>query len=264
MFDFCEVFKKIKGVVFDLDGTLYLGNRLIDGVTDTLSAIRASGRKVSFLTNNSSVSCDQYIEKLTKMGLYKEGDIFLSSTMATVEFLKTERKGKSVYLLAPESVTTDFYESGILLTGDIADIALLCYDKTIDYQKICAFNRLLNGGAEYIATHLDIVCPSDKGDLPDAGSFERMFFASSGRSPDIVIGKPNVFMGECLKKAINAREDEILFVGDRLYTDIRFANNCGFYSLLVFSGETSEADYLSSKDKANFTAPDVNVLRKFP
>ena len=263
MVDFNKTLNKIKAVAFDLDGTLYLGNRLIDGVIDTLAAIRASGKRVCFLTNNSSSSRTQYTERLSEMGLYEEDDIFLSSTMAAVDFLKTERKDKSVFALATDSVKEEIKGSGVELTDKNADIALLCFDKTLNYEKILAFDNLLRGGAEYIATHLDLVCPSENGFIPDAGSFERMFFSSSGRSPDIVIGKPEIYMGKYLLKILGARKEEVLFVGDRLYTDIRFANNCGFYSLLVFSGETKESDYESSKDEATFTAADVNVLRKY-
>ncbi len=261
-FDFKNALKGVKLCIFDLDGTLYIGDNLIDGAKDTLNLLRQNKKKILFLTNNSSASTSEYETKLKKKDIFEEGDEVFSSLKATCSFLKTKRRDKSVFALATPSAREELESYGVKLSQK-AEIALLAFDKTISYDKMVNFNCLLNDGAEYIATHLDLVCPSPCGPIPDAGSFAEAFYLSSKRKPDIVIGKPSIFMGEAIMREFNLSRQEILMVGDRLYTDIRFGNNCGFLSALVLSGETNFEMAKNSSDKANVILDSVKDINQF-
>lgn len=259
-----EILNKARVILLDLDGTVYLGEKLIGDVKNTLARFRAFGKKLVYLTNNSSRSDAEYVKKLTDRGIFEAGDEVYSSSRATIEYLIKEHSGKSVYLVAAQAVKNDFLSAGIRLTDENhAEIAVLAYDVTLDFAKMRAFDTALKRGAFYVATHPDAVCPTDGYSMPDVGSFIQCFKASSGRTPDVVIGKPYTGMGDAILSRFSVSRDEVVMVGDRLYTDMAFAVNCGFYSLLVLSGETTAEDYIASGKNLSLVFSDVNECVKY-
>lgn len=259
-----EALKKVKYFLLDMDGTVYLGDKLIGNMDDTLDAIRRSGRKIVFLTNNSSKSKTVYEEKLKRMNLYREGDEVYTSGMATAEFLTDEREGKSVCLLGTEALKAEFEARGVRLTEKNPDVCVLAYDTELTYAKLCAFTDGLFGGAEYLASHPDAVCPADGYSLPDAGAFASMIETATGRKPDKIIGKPYDGMGKALTARYGAKPQEFVMVGDRLHTDIAFGVNCGFHTLLVLSGESTLADVEKLEDKKpEFIIDDLNAVVEY-
>ena len=260
--DFKQTFKKIKVVLLDLDGTVYLGDNPIDGAKQALEFFRAAGKKLVFLTNNSSKTDEEYVKKLGGMNLYRAEDDVYTSGDATAEYLNKNFPGKRVYLLAPEKVKQSFINHGVTLCETGAEVAVLAYDTTLNFEKITRFDAFLKSGARYIATHPDAVCPAPEYSVPDVGSFIEMFRMSSGRTPDEIIGKPNTVMGDMVKLKYSAKSDEIMMVGDRMYTDIRFALNNGFYSMAVLSGETTKEQYLSGDIKASFVFDSLGACIK--
>lgn len=261
MRDLKEVLKEVKYVLLDMDGTVYLGGKLIGEMDKTLDKIRESGRKIIFLTNNSSKSVKSYYDKLGKMRLFKDGDEVRTSGTAAIGFLKTERKGKSVRLMGTESLKKEFEENGISLIEDgAAEVCVLAYDTESTYKKLCKFTDNLRGNCEYIATHPDINCPSENYPLPDVGAFIELIKASTGRYPDKIIGKPYTMFGEEFVKEYRAKENEFLMVGDRLYTDIAFGVNCGFHTLFVLSGEGTEEMLKDTEKKPEFVLGSLNDI----
>lgn len=142
-----------------MDGTVYLGDKLIGETDKTLDIVRNAGKKIIYLTNNSSKSVGEYVRKLERLNLFRKEDEVYTSGMAAAEFLSRERKGKTVNLLGVETLKDDFEKKGIVLTDENPDICVLAYDTELTYKKLCAFTNGLFGGAEYIATHPDAVCP---------------------------------------------------------------------------------------------------------
>ena len=256
--------KNVKAVLFDLDGTVYIDGALIGSAERTLSILREKGITVGFLTNNSSCTDRDYEIKLKNLGVMKEGDFFCSSLTAAAEYLKTEFAGKKFFPVATERVTEYLAEAGTPLadadSADEADGVLLAFDKELTYRKIETANRLIVKGAAYIATHPDKVCPAKDCSVPDVGSFIEMLKSSSGRMPDVIIGKPYPYMARIAAEKLNVAADEMLMVGDRLYTDIAFGVNSGLRTALVLSGETTEEDYRKSNIKADLVLKDVNAL----
>lgn len=244
MNDIKEMLNKIKIVLLDLDGTIYLGDKLIGDVVNTLSLLRSAGKKLVYLTNNSSRSDEEYRKKLNARGILDENDDVYTSARATIEFLNAEHKGSSVYLVGTGAVKKEFVDAGVKLTDENhAEIAVLSYDVTLDFAKIRAFDIALKRGALYVATHPDAVCPAEDYSMPDVGSFIEMFKKSSGREPDVIIGKPYNGMGKAVVSRYKVNPEEVVMVGDRLYTDMAFAVNSGFKSMLVLSGETTKEMY---------------------
>ena len=259
-----EVLKKVKYILLDMDGTVYLGGRLIGEMDKTLDALRAAGKKLIYLTNNSSKSVENYYDKLKKMNLLKADDEVKTSGTAAIGFLKTERKGKTVRLLGTEGLKKEFVDSGInVIENGVADISVLAYDTELSYVKLCKFTDNLMENSEYIATHPDINCPSENKPLPDVGSFIELIKTSTGRVPDVIIGKPYKTFGDWLMREYNAAPEEFMMVGDRLYTDIAFGVNCGFHSLFVLSGEGTEDMVDKSDKKPEFILDSLNDIVEY-
>lgn len=254
---------KIKCFVLDLDGTVYIEGTPIGDMKNTLAKIRESGRSIVYLTNNSSKTAADYIARLSAAQIFQDGDRVYTSGDAATAYLNTHHAGKRVYALATKSLEAELKAGGVNLVDVDPEILLLAYDTELTYAKLCKAALALKRGALYIATHPDINCPAKEVDLPDVGSFISLLDASTGRKPDLIIGKPNTIMGDGLKALTGLNKSELLMVGDRLYTDIKFGVNNGFKSLLVLSGETTEKTYRESDIKADIVLPSLNDIVKY-
>ncbi len=225
--------------LFDLDGTVYLGDTPIAGVPAALQTLRDMGKRVVFLTNNSSRTGKEYEARLAGMGLFGRGDAVYTSADATAEYLRAHHGGERVCVLATQAVRAQFAAAGVRLDDVSPDVCVLAYDTTLTFRKLKAFNEFLVRGAKYIATHPDDVCPTADISMPDVGSFIALFEKSSGRRPDVICGKPFTVMGECVARTFGVPAQRTCMVGDRMHTDIRFGNANGMRTLLVLSGETT-------------------------
>jgi 4-nitrophenyl phosphatase len=242
-------YQNTKLFLFDLDGTVYLGDSPIPGAIEKLKELSAKGIQVGFLTNNSSKSVDEYIKKLNKMGYPATRSQMVSSSMSAAKYILEHYSGKSVYALGTDSLKDTLSEYGIAQAED-ADIALLGFDTTLTYQKLWHFARLLQKGKIYIATHHDINCPSEYGDMPDAGAMIALLEKSTGRVPEAICGKPFAPMAHLIASHFGVEAERTAMVGDRLYTDIAFGIASNMTSILVLSGESSMQMYKESGLKA--------------
>lgn len=227
----------IRNFLLDMDGTLYLGGRLFDATPAFLSAIRNSGRKLLFLTNNSSRSTAEYLRKLNDMGLQASDDEIFTSTRATMIYLKNHTGYRRLYLLAVPSVEDEFRSGGFEVTDKSPDAVVLCFDKTLTYDKLCIACELIMRGVPYIATHPDFVCPTEDLPIPDTGSMIELIKAATGGVVPKIIGKPNSEMIESALEKLGATPADTAVVGDRIYTDMEMGFRAGLTTVLVLSGE---------------------------
>ena len=251
--------KETDAFLFDLDGTVYLDETPIGDVKGTLARLRAMHKRIVFLTNNSSKTEAEYRQKLTRIGLWGEGDLVYTSAMATAEHVAARFPHKRVYLLATDAVKEEFSRI-VPLVEEAPDVVILAYDTTLTFAKMKRFNEFLAGGAVFLATHPDAVCPTAGVSMPDVGAFLQLFYTSSGRRPDLIVGKPGTAMGEGLERRLGIPRARMCMTGDRMHTDIRFGNNCGMHTVLVLSGETTEETMKNFPDRPDLVLPDVNAL----
>lgn len=255
-----SVISGIRCFIVDMDGTFYLGDSLLPGAIHFAEAIKETNRRFFFFTNNSSHNEEECLVKLNKLGYpAKKGDVIISSHV-TIDFLKRNRPDKTVYLLGNDNLTGDFIEAGIPMDDVHPDIVVLGFDTALTYEKINKAANFLAAGAEYIATHPDDNCPLKDGFMPDVGSFISMFRQSTGRTPDLIMGKPYAFTVDFVTNAIGCRREEIAFVGDRLETDIAIGANNGLASVLVYTGVTSPEKYASSSIRASLDVENIGKL----
>ncbi len=245
--------KKMKLFLLDMDGTIYLDNDLFDGVRDFLQHIKNIGGKYIFLTNNSSKSVEKYIEKLASLGIESTADDFLTSTDATVLFLK-EKNYHKIYALGTNSFKEQLRDSGLPITDKReAGIDCLCmgFDTELNFQKLEDACILLREDIDYIATNPDWVCPTWYGFVPDCGSVSQMLYNATKKMPTF-IGKPEPTMAQLAMKKTGFSPEQTVLLGDRLYTDIACGVNAEIYTVFVLSGEGTMQDLEKSDVKPSF------------
>ena len=230
--------------LLDMDGTIYLDDRLFDGVTAFLSRIREKSGRYLFLTNNSSKGVEGYIEKLNGMGIATGREDYLTSVDAAIDLLRRRYPGRRCYVQGTRSFYDQLAAAGIPVTCDRedgAEILLSGFDRELTFQKLEDSCILLNRGVTWLATNPDWVCPTWYGAVPDCGSVCQMLTNATGRRPTF-IGKPQPAMAELAMRRTGFGPSETVLIGDRVYTDIACAVNAGIDSILVLSGEGTRED----------------------
>ncbi len=227
--------------VLDMDGTFYLDNDIIDGSLDFLEQVTRLGQRFVFFTNNSSKSPNTYIEKLAKMNCHIGRDQILTSGDVMIHYLKKNYPGKSVYLVGTPDLEANFRENGINLTEGQPEVVVIGFDLTLTYEKLMRACLYIRNGAEFLATHLDINCPTKDGFIPDCGSMCAAIALSTGKQPKYV-GKPFKETVDYVLEKTGVELEKVTFVGDRLYTDVKTGVNNGAHGILVLSGEVKFED----------------------
>ncbi len=253
--------------LFDMDGTLYLGNRLYSFTLELLDAIRSSGAKYLFVTNNSSKSVNDYVKKLANFGIAATREDFMTSSQATAYYLKKHHNGKTLYVCGTASLKQELMDEGFVVSEDITktECIVMGFDTELTFQKLHDVSYLLLTKPElpYIATNPDLVCPTEFGSVPDCGSVCQMIFNATGKRP-VVIGKPASLMAELAMEKMGVTKEETCVIGDRIYTDVKSGLNAGVTSILVMSGETTQKILEQSTEKPHLVLNDAGeILNKF-
>ncbi|HKM13846.1 MAG TPA: HAD-IIA family hydrolase [Candidatus Methanomethylophilaceae archaeon] len=249
----------VSGVMLDMDGTVYLGDEAIEGAVEFIERLNEAEIPHAFITNNSSHTRDFYFNRLKNMGFSVTEDDIITSVTATAKYLNTKRSKARVFPLASPDVIEEFRSYGINITDDNPDTVLLTFDRTITYDKLNRAYHLILNGAELIATHPDDLCPTEGAYDVDIGPFIRLF-ESLTETKATVVGKPNPLMLEMAADVMGVDPRKTIMIGDRLYTDIKMAQDAEISSILVLSGETSEADLNKSTVQPTFIVRSVGDI----
>lgn len=257
-----SILQSKKLYIFDMDGTIYLGNRVFPFAVRFIQNLRKNGKQVLFFTNNASHDPAFYLEKLNRLGFAATAQEIMTSGDVTAEFLLRHRAQKSVYLVGTNELVNNFREKGIpLLNGkeESADIVVTSFDTTLTYEKLDNVCRFVRNGAEYLSTHPDFNCPTETGFLPDSGAIAAFVTASTGVTPTY-FGKPYRETLDMICEATGHAKEEMCVFGDRLYTDIALGRRHGVTSVLVLSGETkpSDVDAAAPEDRPDFVYEDLD------
>lgn len=250
------------GYVFDLDGTLYLGDHLLPGAAETVATIRATGAHVVFLTNKPLEANADYAAKLTELGIPAAASDIVSSTDALLRYLRAHAPGARILPVAESLLVTMLAEAGFTIVDPAhddpttADLVVVSWDRTFDYPKLVAAFLAVRAGARIVATNPDPYCPTPDGDLPDCAAMLAAIEASTGARAEAIVGKPSAHMAEALLDRLALPADDTILIGDRLLTDVRMAHEAGMASALVLTGAT-RAEALDD----SFVTPDYVLER---
>ncbi len=254
--------KQIDLFVLDMDGTFYLENKILNGSLGFVNKLTEMGKKYIFLTNNSSKSRQDYIEKLAKMNCFVDENQVLTSGDVTIEFLKRNRAGKTVYLVGTPILEENFKAEGIALVKENPDIVVIGFDTTLTYEKLERACTFIRNGAEFLATHMDINCPTQEGFIPDCGSMCALISLSTGKKPKY-LGKPCKETVEMVLERTGFTKEQVVFVGDRIYTDVATGVKNGAKGILVLSGETKLEDVETSEVKPDAIFESIAEMTKY-
>ena len=255
--------RSMKLFLFDMDGTLYLGDRLYSFTTELLQTIRQKGGKYLFMTNNSSKSVEDYIKKLHKLGIESTREDFITSSQATAYYLHKYHEGQALYVCGTESLKAELRMEGFTVTENMDEVECIVmgFDTELTFQKLHDVSYLLltKKDLPYIATNPDLVCPTEFGSVPDCGSVCIMIENATGKKP-VVIGKPSPLMPELAMERLGITKEQTCVVGDRIYTDVKSGLNAGITGILVMSGETTPQILAESADKPHLVLEDAGEI----
>ena len=230
-----------KGFMCDMDGVIYHGNRLLDGVVEFVDWLERENKNYLFLTNSSERTPLELKQKLDRMGLSVPVDRFYTSALATAKFLSAQSPGCSAYMIGAPGLANALYDAGIAINDVNPDYVVVGETRNYNYESILAAVSHVLKGAKLIGTNPDITGPSEDGIIPACRSLIAPIEMATGRAAYFV-GKPNpLIMGSGLRR-LNVSIDESVMIGDRMDTDIIAGIESGLDTVLVLSGVTSKSE----------------------
>jgi HAD superfamily hydrolase (TIGR01450 family) len=232
-----------RGWLFDLDGTVYLGERLIPGADAAIAAIRAAGRRVAFLSNKPLETRAEYAAKLTRLGVPAAPDDVINSSLVLARYLRDRDPGAPVFVIGEPPMRDEMAAHGFEVRPDErVRWVVIAFDRTFDYAKLNVALQAVKGGARLIATNPDRTCPVEGGEIPDCAGMIAAVEAVTDRKVETIVGKPSPIILEVALAALGVAASEAAIVGDRLETDMVMGRRLGLGTVLVLSGVTRGAD----------------------
>ena len=253
--------KNKKLFLFDIDGTIAVGNTLYEGSADLLHYIDKIGGKACFITNNSTKSNADYVKKFSEsFQIDAKENQFVTAGYITLLYLKNHYADKKIYCLGTRSFIAELRNAGLSITetcdDDIA-CALAAYDSELNYEKLTVACEVLSKkDVPFYGTNPDLCCPIDFGFIPDCGAICNMLTAATGKTP-IYLGKPSKEVVNLCLKTFGFSKEETIVVGDRLYTDILCGVNAGVDTCVVYTGEATPREVEESSYKPTYSFPTI-------
>jgi HAD superfamily hydrolase (TIGR01450 family) len=238
---------------FDCDGTVYVDDVLLPTALDAISALKSYAR-VAYVTNSPLRTPSQYAQKLTRLGLPTEPDNVISSIDAMVAYLNATAEGARLFVVGEEVLVGALIDAGYRVVDVPAevDVVVVGFDRRFDYAKLLFAYRAVRGGARIVATNPDPYCPTQDGGLPDCAAMLAAIEVATGMTAEAVVGKPSPHMARLILDRLAVVPADLLFVGDRLETDVRLAAEAGMRSALVLTGATRLADVAAAPDRPDY------------
>lgn len=251
------------GYVFDLDGTLYVGDEAIPGAAEAVAGLRAAGARTAFLTNKPLELPADYARKLRRLGIPVDDDEIVSSTDALIGYLREHAPGARVFAVAEPLIIELLASAGFELTAEAGgtQVVVVSFDRTFDYEKLRTAFLAVRAGARIVATNPDPYCPSPDGGLPDCGAILAALEVATGARAEAVVGKPSAHMAAAVLVRLGTEPSRTLLVGDRLETDVRMAREAGMRAAVVMTGVTTPADLEAAEDRPDLVLGSVADLR---
>lgn len=253
----------MKGFIFDLDGTVYLGERLIEGAAQAIATLRERGDKVVFLSNKPIATRQSYAHKLTKMGIPTSVNDVLNSSLIVARYLQKLCKPQDrVLVIGEEPIRDELREHGIIMSDNPLDVqyVVLSWDRQFTYRKLNDLYQAAIRGATVIASNPDCTCPLEDGQIPDTGALIGALEAATGKPVDLVVGKPSPISAEAAVAHLGLDYASCYMVGDRLETDIKMGNDTGMQSVLVLTGISTREMVEASPQKPTYILNSIKEI----
>jgi phosphoglycolate/pyridoxal phosphate phosphatase family enzyme len=249
-----ELTRRYDVYIFDLDGTVYLGDAPLPTAVETIAALRSSGKRTLFLSNNPTSTRQAYAAKLTELGLPTPAADIINSSCVMVDFLQRELPGARLFVAGEQPLQDELAAAGFELTEDAlrTDAVIASFDRTFDYRKLQIAFDAINNGARFFATNADRYCPVPGGGQPDAAAMIAAIEACTNKKVEAVVGKPSAHMARAILGLAAAPPSRCLITGDRLETDVLLGLNAGMAGALILTGATGTAGLAQSAIKPTY------------
>ena len=240
--------------IFDLDGTVYLGDQLLPTAGDTISRLRHMGKRTVFLSNNPTRTREAYAAKLTRLGLPTADEDVINSSYVMADFLTKQMPEANLFVVGEQSLCAELERAGFTLTADAlaVDAVIASFDRTFTYRKLPIAFDAINNGARFFATNADRYCPVPGGGEPDAAAMIAAIAACTDQQVEAVVGKPSHHMADAILGLLELPPEACLMTGDRLETDVLMGLNAGMAAALTLTGATSETAVAASAIKPTY------------
>jgi NagD protein len=234
--------------IFDLDGTVYLGDTLLPTAGETITRLRELDKRTVFLSNNPTHSRYDYAAKLTHLGLPTPPEDIINSSIVMVDFLRRHLPQARLFVVGEAPLQAELRAAGFTLTDDAhqVDAVIASFDRTFVYHKLQIAFDAIRAGARFFATNADRYCPVPGGGEPDAAAIIAAIEACTNTKVEAVVGKPSLYMAEAILRLLDLPPERCLMTGDRLETDVQMGLNVGMAAALALTGATSEANLAMS------------------
>lgn len=256
-----------KGFIFDLDGTVYVDEKLIDGAKEAIQQLRERGDKIVFLTNKSIATITSYVKKLKKLGIDVGRESVVNSNYLTARYLSSRMNPNDKAMVIGEKPLYDeLKQMGIKVSDDETDVSyvVLGWDRKFTYEKLNRAYQAWKNGAIVVATNPDRTCPVDGGQIPDCGAIIGALEGATGEKVDIILGKPSLLAAKFIvEEILRLPPRNCYIVGDRLETDIRMGNGYGINTVLVLTGVTDRNMLKKTKDRPDLIIDSIKDLPNF-
>ena len=252
-----------RGWLFDLDGTVYLGEALVPGAAETLAALRADGRHMAFLSNKPLQTRADYAAKLTRLGVPADADDVINSSLVLARHLATLDAGAPVFVIGEPPLVAELRAHGFDVRADHhVRWVVIAFDRTFDYAKLNVALQAVRCGARLIATNPDRTCPVEGGEIPDCAGMIAAVEAVTGHTVEVIVGKPSPIIAEAALARLGVPARDAVIVGDRIETDIVMGKRLGLATVLVLSGVTRTDDPRIAEIAPDLVLPSIRDLTR--
>jgi len=253
---------RYNGYIFDLDGTIYLGDMLLPGAAELLHTLRQEGRRITFLSNNPTKTRQQYAARLQRLGIVAEEHEIITSAAVMVEWLLAHAPGAPLFVVGEAPLIGELEAAGFPLSERPGEIAFVVasFDRTFTYRKLQIAFDAIRAGARLVATNPDRFCPVPGGGEPDAAAIIAAIEACTDTRCEVIVGKPSPIMARTVTNLIGLPPARCIIVGDRLMTDIAMGVTAGMDTALVLTGDSQRADVERSPYRPTYILERIDEL----
>jgi len=268
-----SILECVDGFVFDLDGTVYLGNAALPNAPETIATLRQMGRRTLFVSNKPLEPRQSYARKLTRLGIPTPDEDVITSTFVLGRYLTQHEPNLRCYVVGEAKTRAELAGYGIHVLSELAeqdekevldpagiDAVIVAFDRTLDYRKLNTAYQALKRGARFFATNGDKTCPMSGGDIPDAGATLAALEHITGRKPDLLAGKPSTLILEVAMEWMGLPPARCMMIGDRLETDMRMGREAGMLTAVTLTGVTRAQDVALLPDPPDYVIETLGDL----
>lgn len=229
------------GFLLDMDGVVYRGESAVPGSVDVINTMIERDIPLMFLTNNSQKTRRDIAYKLNKMGIKASDSHVYTCAMSTSRFLASQKPNGTAYVIGEGGVGLSLHNQGYSIVDSNPDYVVVGEGRLLNFENLERATRMVANGAKLIATNLDASCPTDNGIRPGCGAIAAMIEKATGKQA-MYLGKPSAIMMRLARKELGLRTEQVVMVGDTMYTDIIGGVEMGYTTVLVLSGGTKKED----------------------